>query len=215
MNNNVFSYCHGIVTDNEDPDNLGRVKVSFEMLGKSVETDWIPVANSYCSSECGAFFLPEVDDQIFIGFMGDNPNHSIVLGGVWDDNQKPPETGENTGSDLNQDGDNNLRFIKTRSGHQLILDDKDGEEKIQIITAEAGTRYEFSAKDETINMNTDIDLRLSAKGTLDIEADECGIKFDKGAKIEVDGLTIEAKSKDIEINANQNLEIEGTTVKLN
>ena len=206
---------YGIVTDNADPDGLGRIKVKLSVLGEDIETNWIPVMSLYGSAECGAFFLPEIDDQVVVAFLNDNPEQGIVLGSVWSEAAVPPETGENTGSDLNQDDENNLKFIKSRSGHQIILDDKDGEEKIQILAADGATRFEFLAEDEIINIETDKDLIISAGGKLSIEAEEGEFTFDKGLKIEADKISEESKSKDIESIASQSMQVEGSSVKLN
>ncbi|MCP4136617.1 MAG: rhs element Vgr protein [bacterium] len=211
----VFGPIVGKISDNQDPDNLGRVKVKLEELGDGMETNWIPILTPYGNSECGAFFLPEVDDVVVVTFIGDNPGSGIVIGGVWTDQQVPPETGENSGSDLNKDGENNLRFIKSRSGHQIIFDDKDGEEKIQILASDGATRYEFLAADEMINIETDVDLVISAKGKLAIEAEEGEIAFDKGFKVEVDELAVESKSAAVKIKASQNITLEGANIKLN
>lgn len=205
----------GIVTDNADPDGLGRVKVKIAFFGEDIETNWIPVMTLYGSPECGAFFLPEIDDQVIVVFLNDNPEQGVVLGSVWSEAALPPETGENTGSDLNQDDENNLKFIKSRSGHQIILDDKDGEEKIQILASDGTTRFEFLAKDEKINIETDKDLRISAGGKLSIEAEEGEFTFDKGLKIEADKITEESKSQNIESIASQSMQVEGSSVKLN
>jgi uncharacterized protein involved in type VI secretion and phage assembly len=210
-----FGPVYGIITDNQDPDKLGRVKVKLEIYGKDIETNWIPVLSLYGSAECGAFFLPEIDDQVVVAFMNDNPEQGIVLGSAWSENAKPPETEENSGSDLNKDGDNNLKFIKSRSGNQIILDDKDGEEKIQIIASDGKTRFEFLAKDKKINIETDQDLRISAKKKLSIEADEAEFKIKKGLKVEADKISLKSQSKDIEAIAQQNMSIEGSSVKLN
>jgi uncharacterized protein involved in type VI secretion and phage assembly len=185
-----FGPVYGRVTDNQDPDKLGRVKVKLGLFGDEVETNWIPVLSLYASSECGAFFIPEVDDQVIVAFLNDNPDHGVVLGSVWSEAIAPPETGENTGSDLNQDGENNLKFIKSRSGHQIILDDKDGEEKIQILAADGNTRFEFLARDEKINLETDKDLFITAGGKLIIEAEEGEFTFDKGLKMKAENISL-------------------------
>ena len=212
--NNFYGLLYGKVLDNADPDNMGRVKVLLETLGDAVETNWIPVLSLYASSECGAFFLPEIDDQVVVGFIADNPGQGIVIGGVWSDSQTPPETGENTGSDLNKDGENNLRFIKSRSGNMIIFDDKDGEEKLQILASGAQTRFEYLAQDEVLNIETDVDLKLISKGKLSIEAETGEFKFSKGLKIEAGGISIES-SKAVKAVASQDMAIEGSMIKLN
>lgn len=211
----LFGPFIGKVTDNEDPDKLGRAKAVVEFMGDTIETDWIPVMTLYGTAECGAYFMPEVDDQVLVGFFGDTPDKGIILGSMWSDTQVPPETGENTASDLNQDGENNLRFIKSRSGHQIIFDDKDGEEKIQILAAEAKSRVEFLAKDKLLNFETDKDMAIKTKGKLGMEAEEGEFKFQKNLKIDADGVKIESSGQDIEIKASINLSVEGTTIKLN
>jgi uncharacterized protein involved in type VI secretion and phage assembly len=203
------------VKDNQDPDKLGRIKVTADNFGEEIESDWLPILNFFGGSEIGAFFLPEVDDQVMVCFMGESPEQGVVLGGVWGDNQKPPETGENSGSDLNQDGDNNMRFIKSRSGHMIIMDDKDGEEKLQLIASGGDTRFEYSAQDKLLNIETDQDLTIKADKKLTIEAEEAELKFTKSATIDADGIKIESSSKDMTLKSNQNVVVEGTTIKLN
>lgn len=215
IKNYFLSPVIGTITDNQDPDKLGRVKVKLDHYGQDMETDWIPVLTFFGGSEIGAFFLPEVDDQVVVCFLGDSSEQGIVLGNIWSDNQKPPETGENSGSDLNKDGDNNLRFIKSRSGHMIIMDDKDGEEKLQFIVADGKTRWEMSTKDKLLNIETDQDLSITAKGAFTLEADESEFKFSKSASISADGIVLETQSKDISLKSSANVAVEGTTIKLN
>lgn len=95
------------------------------------------------------------------------------------------------------------------------MDDKEGEEKIQFIAAGGKTRIECLAKDNKMNLTTDIDLTISAKGKLGIQGEEAIIKFSKGLKIEADEIISESKSKDLTVKAGQNLTLEGSMVKLN
>ena len=206
---------YGIVSDNKDPEKQARVKVALKSLGDSIVTNWIPVLNLYGSSKCGAFFIPEVGDQVIVGFIEDNSERGIVLGGIWSNKQPPPQTAENKGSDLNKDGKNNLRFIKSRSGHKIILDDKDGEEKLQIISSNSATRHEFLVKEKKINIKTDVDLRLSAAGSLGIKAEKGKLSFDKGLKVEVDELSVESKGKNTKLKGSQNITLDGSSVTLN
>lgn len=196
---------YSIVTDNQDPDNQGRVKVLIEDMDNSVETDWIPVLNFYGISGSSAHNLPKVGDQVIVAFIDDDPDNGIVLGSVWCNNQVPPETGKDEGSDLNMDEGNDLRFIKSKSGHKLIIDDKDGEERIQIISSDGATRYEFLLGEEKINIETDVDLILNTVGSLGIETEDGKFIFEKGLKIEVDELSVNTRCKDKKSNAVKNI----------
>jgi uncharacterized protein involved in type VI secretion and phage assembly len=211
--NNYYMHgpVFGTVTDNTDPDQLGRVKVMIDHLGEKIETGWIPVITSIS----GLFVLPEIKDQVIVSFIGDNATTGIVLGSAWNSKQLPPESGENTGSDLNKDGDNNLRFIKSRSGHKLILDDKKGEEKVQVITGKGKTRMEFLAKEGSLKITTDKNINISAKKKLIINGQEGTIKMKKGLLNQGENIKIEGKGKDINIKAGKNVVVEGSGINLN
>ncbi|MCP4138402.1 MAG: rhs element Vgr protein [bacterium] len=209
-NYNKYGSIVGKVLENVDPDNKGRIRVEIKILGDEILTDWIPVMSIYK----GAFFIPEVDDLVIVGFMGDS-DHCVVLGTIWTSTQLPPETAENAASDCNKDGENNLRFIQSRSGHQVILDDKEGEEKIQLIASGSATRIEFLAKEEKMNFITDKDLYVSAAGKLGIVAEEGDIQFTKGLKIESKTMSLNTTGGDIKSEASGNITLQGGTIKLN
>jgi uncharacterized protein involved in type VI secretion and phage assembly len=203
------------VTDIKDPDNLGRVRVQLSIVGENVITDWIPIVNLYGSAKGGgAFFLPELDDQVVVGFFGDSPDSGIVLGGVWSGAQKPPESKENKGSDLNKDGKNNLKFIRSRSGHQIILDDTKGDTKVQILASGGKTRFELLEKEKRINIETDGDITISAKKKLCIEAETGELKLKKDMKVSATGLKFESK-KDINMKSKAAVMVKGALIKLN
>ena len=203
------------VTDIKDPDKLGRVKVQLSIMGEKVVTDWIPVLNLYGSAKGGgAFFLPELKDQVVVGFFGDSPDSGIVLGGVWSAAQKPPETKENTGSDLNKDGKNNLKFIRSRSGHQIILDDKKGDAKVQILAAGGKSRYELLEKKKQINIETDGEIKITAKKKFSVQAETGEFKLKKNMNVKAAGLNLESK-KDINVKSSAAVMVKGAVIKLN
>ncbi len=125
---NKFGSIIGKVSDNEDPDKQGRVKVKLEFYGDSITTDWIPVLNMYN----GALFLPEKNDMVLVSFPGDTDN-CVVMGGIRTARLQPPVTGENAKSDLNKNGRNNLRFTRSKNGHQVIFDDTSGDEEQAVL----------------------------------------------------------------------------------
>ncbi|MCK4734088.1 MAG: hypothetical protein KAT65_16670, partial [Methanophagales archaeon] len=118
----------GLVTNNEDDEKRGRVKVEFPWRGNSNESNWARVATVMAGKDRGTFFLPEVDDEVLVAFDRGDINHPYVIGSLWNGVDTPPET--------NADGKNNIRKIKSRSGHEIIFDDnhKQKKEKIEIHT---------------------------------------------------------------------------------
>ncbi|MFQ5380403.1 MAG: VgrG-related protein, partial [Dehalococcoidia bacterium] len=118
----------GVVSNIEDPSNLGRVKVRFPWLSDSDETGWARVAGPMTGPDRGFFNLPEVDDEVLVVFVNGSFDHPVVVGGLWNGNDRPP----NAASALSG-GRVVQRLWKSRSGHLILLDDSDGSENIQIV----------------------------------------------------------------------------------
>jgi phage protein D/phage baseplate assembly protein gpV len=94
---------------------LGRVKVSFPGISENVESGWARCAMPMAGKNMGVYFLPEVGDEVIVGFEGGNLSKPVVLGSVWNTEQMPPAS--------NTDTLNSVRMIKSKSGHTITLDD--------------------------------------------------------------------------------------------
>ncbi|MCU0497607.1 MAG: phage baseplate assembly protein V [Anaerolineae bacterium] len=114
----------GVVTNNKDPEKLARIKVSFPWLSAESESNWARIAMPMTGSLMGTFFLPEVGDEVLVMFEHGMVEYPYIVGSLWNGVEKPPQT--------NEDGKNNFRLIKTRSGHQLMFDDTEGAENITV-----------------------------------------------------------------------------------
>jgi uncharacterized protein involved in type VI secretion and phage assembly len=109
---------YAIVCQNKDEEKqLGRIKVRFPWLpgGDQDQSTWAQMAVPMEGGEFGTFTLPEVDDTVFVVFLAGDINHPVVIGGCWNKTDAPPEVNEN--------GNNDFRFIKSRSGSRLLFDD--------------------------------------------------------------------------------------------
>jgi uncharacterized protein involved in type VI secretion and phage assembly len=104
-----------LVTDNKDPDKLGRVKVKMPALTEAETTWWAPLIMLGASKNRGWFFIPEVDDEVLLIFEHGDPNRPIVLGAIWNGKDKP--------ADKNP-GNNPRRLIKSREGSRVMFDDE-------------------------------------------------------------------------------------------
>jgi len=201
------------VTDNADPDKLHRVRVAKKGEDESV-ADWIPVLTPYGSSDAGLSFLPDVDDQVLVISMGVMDGQKAVLGSIWSNEVSPPETGENSDADFNDDGENSLKFFKSRAGSMLIFDDTKGSEKMQLISSGKKSRLEFSEADELVSLSTDKDLNIGAKSAVLIKAEEVSITSKKEMNITVEEYQLNAK-KGLDINCDKDIGIKGSGISLN
>ena len=121
----IFGVVVGIVTNNQDPEGLGRVKVKIPCLSDVDESFWARVAAPMAGKRRGTYFLPEVDDEVLVAFEHGDVRFPYVLGALWNGKMPRPST--------NNDGKNNVRMIKSRSGHVVKLNDEDGKETIEIV----------------------------------------------------------------------------------
>jgi len=105
----------GVVSQIEDPDAMGRVRVVLPNFG-GVETSWLPVVVPGAGADKGLIALPDVDDQVLVLFFNEDPDQAIVLGGLYGAN-RPPDTGVEAGAVR--------RYTFTTPGAQRIrLDDQ-------------------------------------------------------------------------------------------
>ncbi|MCM8627311.1 phage baseplate assembly protein V [Accumulibacter sp.] len=190
----------GVVTNNQDPDGLGRVKLRFPWLSDADESFWARIATPMAGSGRGAFFLPEVDDEVLVAFEHGDLRFPYVLGALWNASDKPPAD--------NGDGKNNLRLIRSRSGHLIRLSDEDGQEKIEIIDKSGKNSVVFDTANNTITITADKDIALSApQGTISLDAQKLEMKSSAGAKLEA--------GAGMDVKASATLNINGATVNIN
>lgn len=196
----LFGVMIGIVTNNQDPDGLGRVKVKIPRLSGDDESNWARVATFMAGKERGAFFLPEVEDEVLVAFECGDINMPYIIGALWNGVDKPFET--------NSDGKNDKRVIKSRSGHLIRLDDKDGAEMIEIIDKTGNNLITLDAKNNKITISSDKDIELSAsKGKVTISAQDVEIKSSAATKVEA--------GAGMDLKASANMTIKGAMVEIN
>ena len=188
-----------LVTNNQDPDGLGRVKVKYPWLGDDDESYWARIVSPMAGDNRGVYFLPEVDDEVLVAFEHGSMDHAYVLGSLWNGKDKPPES--------NADGKNNHRTIRSRSGHIIRLDDTDGSERIEILDKTGNNRIVIRSSDNSMSIEADGDVSLQAKGKLKLGGNGVEIKSQMGVTVQ--------GSQNIDVNASGQLNLKGTLVNLN
>jgi uncharacterized protein involved in type VI secretion and phage assembly len=190
----------GIVTNNQDPDGMGRVKVKFPWLSSVDESAWARMAVPMAGDQRGVYFLPEIDDEVLIAFEHGDVNFPCVLGALWNGRDVPPEK--------NDDGKNNVRVIKSRSGHVIKLNDEDGKETIEIVDKSNNNSIVFNTSQNTITVTTDKDIVLSASnGKITLHAQNVEITSSDATKIEAGGT--------MDLNSTRTMTIKGEAVNIN
>ncbi len=212
MNGSYFYIAK--VTDNKDEDGLNRIKITAK-LNDEVVSFWVPYLSAAAGNGIGFSSLPDIDDQVLVLSFGTTRDKQIALGSFWNENSTPPESGENSDADLNGDGNNSLNFFKSRAENLFIFDDTDGKEKIQMILSGGKTRIELDNENELINMETDKDFAINAKGKISIETEEeINFKAKKAYNIECEDFAVKA-SKDAKIESSKDMALKGSGIALN
>jgi len=119
LDNTQYGVHYCVVTQNKDPDGLDRIKVKLPWLddGDTDQSAWAQLMTPMEGDKFGWYTLPDVNDVVIVSFIAGDISQPIIMGGVWSTPDKSPEP--------NEDGKNNFRGYRSRSGHRLILDDTD------------------------------------------------------------------------------------------
>ena len=165
-----------LVTDINDPEGLGRVKIALpwspDTAGARYET-WARLATFMAGNNRGSWFIPDVDDEVLIVFEGGDPRRPYVIGSLWNGKDQPPESMDGAGKNFK-------KVLRSRNGVKLTMDDTDGREQF-ILETPGGQK--LSLKD--------------GPGAVEI-VDSNG----NSIKLETSGITITAAAK-VTINASQ------------
>ncbi|HET8841412.1 MAG TPA: VgrG-related protein [Ktedonobacteraceae bacterium] len=184
----------GIVTDNQDPQNQGRVKVKYPWLSSEHASDWARVVSAGAGNRRGIEFLPEVNDEVLIGFEMGDIHYPYVLGGLWNGQDAPPLPQATSGGKVQK------RVIHSRTGHKLTLDDSDGGGGITI-EDKNGNKLVLDSSSNALHITVQGDMSLNAQGNLTLEAQsQVQIKGAGGITIDGEAASVTVKGSTINLN---------------
>ena len=176
----------GLVTDVQDPNGQGRVRVRLPWTtdpdGDLFEI-WARVATMMAGGDRGTWFIPEPNDEVILAFEGGCPWSPIVLGAVWNGVDQPPES---------MDSNNNIRSITSRSGIRVSFDDTDGGVEFTVETP-GGQTVKCSDTPATIDVN-------DSNGN-QVTLDASGILLSTGSKVTINATLLEVSASLVTVSA--------------
>ncbi|MDC8005353.1 phage baseplate assembly protein V [Aureisphaera galaxeae] len=187
----------GIVTQLEDdPNNEFRVRVRIPSISDSAEGVWARLASFQAGSERGAFFIPEVEDEVILGCLNNNPDAPVILGKLYSSSKPMP---------FPITADNYIQGIVSKEGTQVVLNDEDKSveisttngNKLLISDAEKG----FVLEDENGNS-----IKMNDQGITIESAKDIVLKASKDIKVEGVKSSLKASGQ---------MELKGQLIKLN
>lgn len=191
------------VVENKDEQKLGRIRVQFpwqEIQSKEMKTPWLRIAVPYAGASKGHQFIPEIGEEVMVGFEMDNAERPYIIGSFYNGGNGKPD--ENWAVSKEEDGTtNNIKAIRTRNGHTILFNDK----------GDAGLLEIFDNKNNTYHITLSADdkkITIYSAGNVEVIADN-DINVNAGNNIAVNAegdITVNAKG-DIGMNADGNIGI--------
>ncbi len=181
------------VTDNKDPKKLGRVRVLFDW--GSQPTPWLRVVWPHAGKDRGFYFVPEIGDEVMVGFEMGHEAFPYVLGSLY--NGKNAQTGQYEEKDKH-------KVIRTISGNEILFDDHG-----RLVVKNGKNSMELNCKDDgVLTITTKGDMILKADKNITIESGEnMTIKAGKDMKVEA-GMKHETKSgQDMKVESGMKYEL--------
>lgn len=203
------------VSDANDPQGQGRVKLTFPWLSDSYVSDWARTVQAGAGKDRGGMVLPEVGDEVLVAFEQGDIRWPYVLGGLFNGVDTPNSGG--TGLIDSSSGAINRRSIVSRRGHRVDLLDEDGRtEGISLSTVGDTLRLVMDATGTAITVHSDGTVLVEGKGG--VVVDSAGAKLElKGGEIAVSatsGVTIDGGAGAVRVTAGGELALKGTMARL-
>jgi Rhs element Vgr protein len=219
----------GIVKQlSDDPEKEHKVQVTIPLMKNETQGVWARIAKFYGSNGFGAYFMPEIGDEVVLGYFNNDPCHPVILGSLYSSKNPPPYTLED---------DNNFKAIVTRSELTLEFDD---DKKIITLLTPGGNKMIFSDDDKSIsimdqNSNKIIlgtdgieikspkDIKISAQGKIQMDG-AMGVDISSDMDIKQEGLNINCTAKvgltakgnaSAELSASGQTTVKGSMVMIN
>ncbi|HBB31836.1 MAG TPA: type IV secretion protein Rhs [Cyanobacteria bacterium UBA8803] len=211
----------GIVTDNKDPNGWGRVRVMFPTLTEEHASYWARVVAAGAGSNRGFDCLPEINDEVLVAFEHGDIHHPYVIGGVWNGQDKPPESI----NDSVADGKVRLRTFKTRTGHKLqfVEEDKGSSKKGVYLDTVYGHHFYLNDTDRFAELKTkdghyvrlddrNKKVQIETQGGLSVLLDDSGKQIQ--IKSGTGTITMKQITGEINIKAGTKLTLDAATIDI-
>ncbi|QKJ63522.1 type VI secretion system tip protein VgrG [Flavobacterium sp. M31R6] len=185
-----------------DPDSQYRILVDVPLFNTNGAGIWARLSNFYSTNGAGAFFLPEVGDEVILGFLNEDPRFPVILGSLYSNSKIKPFAG------LEPNEKNSIKAIVSKSGISVEFDD---ENKIWTVATPNKNTIIISDKDKQItikdeNQNSIVmssnGIDMSSPNNINISSQEkVTIKGTMGISIESNGGDVETKGMNIKETA--------------
>jgi Rhs element Vgr protein len=211
-----------------DPSGLSKIQVKIPVMNATTVGVWARLASFYGSSSVGSYFIPEIGDEVIIGYFDNDPSHPVVLGSLYGSKNKVPYplTADNyTKAILTKaklllefDDENKVITLVTPSKNTIVISDKD---KSITLTDQTGNSVELGTSG--IKLDSPKDIVMTATGKITLTATG-NVEATSKADVKLAGLNVNADAKvgfvakgaaSAEVSASGQVTIKGAMVMIN
>jgi phage protein D len=201
-----------------DPDKKNRIQVMIPALKNSGSGLWAMLGHFYANKNAGSFFVPELNSEVIIGFIGNDPRYPVVLGSLYSKNNTPKETFTK---------ENHLKTIVTKAGIRLEFDDENkafkvltpGKNSLLISDKTKGIKIEdqngnvVTTSDKGVSITSKKDIILNATGNLELKGSKGIVISSSGGDVKADGTNVTVKGKaKIDMNGSSGVDLKSSGV---
>ena len=216
----------------EDPDSQFRILVNVPLFDQNGEGIWARLSNFYSTSGAGAFFMPEVGDEVVLGFLNEDPRFPVILGSMYSSTKIKPFNGlepneknslkaivSKSGISVEFDDENKVFTINTPGKNTVILSDKDNQ-----ITMEDSNKNKIVMSSSGITISSPKDINIEADQKVNITGKMGIAAKSSGGDVTIDGLNIKETAEmeyaakgnmTAKINAGMELTLQSTMIMIN
>jgi phage protein D len=197
----------GQVSDNRDPDQLGRVRVTFPWLSDDFVSDWARTVQVGAGGHRGAVIVPEVGDEVLVAFEQGSFQRPYVLGGLYNGVDKP-DPGDVALVDGNA-GTVDRRAFVSRTGHRLeMVESASGAQGILLRTGDGKLALQLDQKGTKVTLHSDGTVLIEAQGDLTVKTGTGTLSL-QGQQVQIKGQT------GVTVDGGTNCSISALQVKIN
>ncbi len=200
----------------QDPDKKNRIQVMIPSIKNSGNGIWAMLGHFYAGNNSGSFFVPELNSEVVVGFINNDPRFPVVLGSLYSKNNKPKEKFTK---------DNYVKAIVTKAGTRLEFEDKDkafkittpGKNTLIISDKTKGVKIEdqnknvISTSDKGITLESKKDIKITASGKLELKGTKGVVLSSSSGDTKIDGKNVNLKAKaKVEVNGSSGADIKSS-----
>lgn len=203
-----------LVCDVRDPDGLGRVRVTLPWLAEEYTSGWARVVQAGAGAGRGMLWLPEVGDEVLVGFEHGELDAPYVLGGLFNGVDRPPALAAEP-VDGNS-GEIAARALVGRTGHRLeLIESGTGANEVRLATGDGAQRLVLDAKGTAVTLHGDGTVEISGVRGVTVDAGTGVLEF-KGGTVTVTATgSLELSGAAVKVASSGPAEFTGSIVKIN